>query len=136
MTLLRYLRVPPRTLVLPQQIRPSLVYGWWCPRRMDLHDDGERHDSLHRPGGIDATAVERLPRCGRRLRRDHFTVLRQAIAEADGREVKNLGDGLMAVFPSASAGLACAVAMQQGVEFDGRSGTRNSACGWAWLAGR
>ena len=56
-----------------------------------------------------------------RLRRDHFTVLRQAIAEADGREVKNLGDGLMAVFPSASAGLACAVAMQQGVEFDGRS---------------
>ena len=59
------------------------------------------------------------------LRRDHFTLLRQAIAEADGREVKNLGDGLMAVFPSASAGLGCAVAMQQGVEFDGRSRARD-----------
>ena len=59
------------------------------------------------------------------MRRDHFTVLRQAIAEADGREVKNLGDGLMVVFPSASSGLACAVAMQQGVDFDGRTRGRD-----------
>ena len=34
--------------------------------------------------------------------------------------MKNLGDGLMVVFPSASAALACAVAMQQGVERDNR----------------
>jgi len=54
------------------------------------------------------------------IRRDHFTVLRQAVAESGGREVKNLGDGLMVVFGSASAALACAVAMQQGVEVDGR----------------
>ena len=54
------------------------------------------------------------------LRRDHFTVLRQAIAETNGREVKNLGDGLMVVFASASAALACAVSMQQGVEHDNR----------------
>ena len=54
------------------------------------------------------------------VRREHFSILRQAIAEAGGTEVKNLGDGLMVVFGSASAALACAVAMQQGVERDNR----------------
>jgi class 3 adenylate cyclase len=54
------------------------------------------------------------------VRRGHFSVLRQALAEAGGTEVKNLGDGLMAVFDSASAALACGVAMQQGVELDNR----------------
>ncbi len=53
-------------------------------------------------------------------RRRHFAILRQAIAEAGGTEVKNLGDGLMVVFGSASAALACGVAMQQGVERDNR----------------
>jgi len=50
------------------------------------------------------------------VRRRHFSILRQAIAEAGGTEVKNLGDGLMVVFGPASAALACGVAMQQGVE--------------------
>ena len=54
------------------------------------------------------------------VRRGHFSILRQALAEAGGTEVKNLGDGLMAVFDSASAALACGVAMQQGVELDNR----------------
>ncbi len=54
------------------------------------------------------------------VRRGHFSILRQAIAQAGGREVKNLGDGLMVVFASASSALACAAAMQQGVEFDNR----------------
>ncbi len=55
------------------------------------------------------------------LRREHFSILRQAIAESGGTEVKNLGDGLMVVFGAASAALACAVAMQQGVDADNRS---------------
>ena len=46
--------------------------------------------------------------------------MRQAVAEAGGIEVKNLGDGLMVVFRAASAALSCAVAMQQGVERDSR----------------
>ena len=54
------------------------------------------------------------------VRRGHFSILRQAIAESGGTEVKNLGDGLMVVFGSATAALACAVAMQQGVERDNR----------------
>jgi len=55
------------------------------------------------------------------LRREHFSILRQAVAESGGTEVKNLGDGLMVVFAAASAALGCAVAMQQGVEADNRS---------------
>jgi class 3 adenylate cyclase/tetratricopeptide (TPR) repeat protein len=54
------------------------------------------------------------------VRRGHFSILRQAFAEAGGTEVRNLGDGLMVVFGSASAAMACAVAMQQGVERDNR----------------
>jgi class 3 adenylate cyclase/tetratricopeptide (TPR) repeat protein len=58
------------------------------------------------------------------LRREHFSILRQAVAESGGTEVKNLGDGLMVVFASTSAALSCAVAMQQGVERDNRAGGR------------
>jgi class 3 adenylate cyclase len=54
------------------------------------------------------------------LRRGHFSVPRQTIAEVGGTEVKNLGDGLMMVFPVASAALRCAVLMQQGVSLDNR----------------
>ncbi len=54
------------------------------------------------------------------LRREHFTILREAIAEADGEEVKNTGDGIMAVFPSAAGATDCAVAMQQGFEHRNR----------------
>ena len=52
------------------------------------------------------------------LRRKHFSALRQAIATSGGNEVKNLGDGLMVVFPTASSALNCAVAMQQAVHRD------------------
>lgn len=60
------------------------------------------------------------PDSAEEVRRRHFSILRQTIAEAGGAEVKNLGDGLMVMFASASAALACAVAMQQGVERDNR----------------
>jgi class 3 adenylate cyclase len=61
------------------------------------------------------------PDSAEEVRRRHFSILRQTIAEAGGTEVKNLGDGLMVAFGSASAALACAVAMQQGVERDNRN---------------
>ena len=61
------------------------------------------------------------PEAAEEVRRGHFSILRQAIAETGGTEVKNLGDGLMVAFGSASAALACAVAMQQGVERDNRN---------------
>jgi class 3 adenylate cyclase/DNA polymerase III delta prime subunit len=55
-----------------------------------------------------------------RLRQSHFSLLRQALSAGDGTEVKNLGDGIMAVFGSPSSAVACAVAMQQGIEQDNR----------------
>ena len=70
--------------------------------------------------GSTALASSLSPDAADELRRGHFSILRQAIAEAGGTEVKNLGDGLMVVFGSASAALSCAVAMQQGVERDNR----------------
>ena len=47
------------------------------------------------------------------LRREHFAMLRRAIAEHDGREVKAIGDGLLVAFSSAVAAVRCAVAMQR-----------------------
>ncbi len=75
--------------------------------------------------GSTELATSLAPDVADSVRRDHFAALRQSIAAAGGTEVKNLGDGLMVVFPTASAGLACAVSMQQAVDranrTDGRS---------------
>ncbi len=56
------------------------------------------------------------------LVRTHLEALDDAIAHAGGRRVKRLGDGSMAVFPSASAALACAVAMQRATDAGRRRG--------------
>jgi class 3 adenylate cyclase len=71
---------------------------------------------------VDSTELsQRLsPDAAEEVRRLHLSILRQAVAEAGGTEVKSLGDGLMVMFASASAALACAVAMQQSVELDNR----------------
>ena len=50
--------------------------------------------------------------------------------------MKNLGDGLMVVFSSASAALACAVAMQQGVELANPVRTSPSHSGWGSAGAR
>jgi class 3 adenylate cyclase/tetratricopeptide (TPR) repeat protein len=67
-----------------------------------------------------AQSTELLARLGddaaEDLRRTHFALLREAAVVSRGQEVKTLGDGLMVAFPSALAGVSCAVAMQQRVE--------------------
>lgn len=63
--------------------------------------------------GSTALASELGPADAERLRIAHFRLLRAAVDDHGGREVKNLGDGIMAVFPGASAALDAAVAMQQ-----------------------
>ena len=68
--------------------------------------------------GSTELASSLTPEAGDEVRNKHFSALRQAIATSGGTEVKNLGDGLMVVFPAASAALACAVAMQQVVHHD------------------
>jgi tetratricopeptide (TPR) repeat protein len=63
-----------------------------------------------------ATADRVGPAAAEGLRAEHFGVLRGALERTGGREVKNLGDGLMVVFASAARALTCGVAMQQALE--------------------
>ena len=49
------------------------------------------------------------------LRREYFATLRHCIAAHEGHEVKNVGDGLMVVFPSSGQAVDAAVAMQTAV---------------------
>ena len=50
------------------------------------------------------------------LRRQHDALIRAAIDEHDGTEVKGTGDGLMAVFAAAGDAMAAASAMQRAIE--------------------
>ncbi len=66
--------------------------------------------------GSTAMADRVGPEAAEELRTEHFGLLRGALERSAGREVKNLGDGLMVVFDSAAQSLSCAIAMQQAVE--------------------
>ncbi len=64
-------------------------------------------------------STELLDRLGdeanERLRRAHFRLLREAVADRGGQEVKNLGDGLMVVFDSAVDAVEGAIEMQRSI---------------------
>ena len=49
------------------------------------------------------------------VRRAHNTIVRDALKNHGGSEVKHTGDGIMASFATASAALKCSIAIQQGV---------------------
>jgi class 3 adenylate cyclase len=66
--------------------------------------------------GSTALSSQVGPSSAEHLRQEHFRLLRSAIVDTGGREVKNLGDGLMVVFESAVAAVDCAVTMQQRLE--------------------
>jgi class 3 adenylate cyclase/tetratricopeptide (TPR) repeat protein len=66
--------------------------------------------------GSTAMAARVGPEAAEELRTEHFGLLRAALERSAGREVKNLGDGLMVVFDSVAQALACAARMQQAVE--------------------
>lgn len=55
------------------------------------------------------------------LRTAHFALLRHAVAEAGGEEVKSTGDGLMVAFASPVEAVGCAVAIQRAVEEQNRA---------------
>jgi class 3 adenylate cyclase/tetratricopeptide (TPR) repeat protein len=60
------------------------------------------------------------PERAERLRSEHFSLLREAVAAARGREVKNLGDGIMVVFGSAAGAVQCGAGIQQRIELRNR----------------
>jgi len=55
------------------------------------------------------------------LRKVHFALLRGPIATHGGREVKTMGDGIMAVSSGVGAALDAAVAMQRAFDLHNRS---------------
>ena len=65
-------------------------------------------DSTRILGELDARRAEVI-------RQAHVSTLRRTLTAHGGDEVKSLGDGIMAVFASAAAGLSCAAAMQRAV---------------------
>jgi class 3 adenylate cyclase len=71
---------------------------------------------------VDSTAMAARigPAAAEELRTEHFELLRGSLERTAGREVKNLGDGLMVAFDSAAHSLACAVEMQQALDVRNR----------------
>lgn len=63
--------------------------------------------------GSTALASRVGPEAAEALRREHFALLRGCVERHGGREVKNLGDGLMVAFDAPSAAVAAGVEMQQ-----------------------
>ena len=61
------------------------------------------------------------PAAAAALREELFGMLGDAVHDAGGREVKNMGDGLIAAFESAAAAVSCAVLIQQRFERRNRS---------------
>jgi tetratricopeptide (TPR) repeat protein len=61
------------------------------------------------------------------LRRVHDRLLAERVVDHGGEVVKSTGDGILATFPSAAAGLAAAVAIQQAVDRYARSPERIAA---------
>ncbi len=57
------------------------------------------------------------------IRLEHFGLIRGALAETGGKEVKNTGDGLMVAFDSAAAAVSCACLVQQRFERRNRAAT-------------
>jgi class 3 adenylate cyclase/tetratricopeptide (TPR) repeat protein len=72
--------------------------------------------------GANAHLAQLEPSVAEQVRRSHLSAMSDAISAHGGTEVKNVGDGVMAVFTSPSAAMACAVTMQQAVDRANRSG--------------
>ena len=51
---------------------------------------------------------------------DHFATLHRLVDHHDGQVVKTLGDGVMAIFSSASAAIDCSIAMQRAAAHSAR----------------
>jgi class 3 adenylate cyclase len=90
-----------RDLFAGEALRPGLPMGVGCCAV--LFTDLRGSTALYREIG-DAPAFGRVF--------DHFEVLREVVAEADGAVVKTMGDAVMAVFRHPAAGLRAALTAQ------------------------
>ena len=67
---------------------------------------------------VDSTAISVAldPAAASDLRTSLFALHREEIERVGGRQIKSLGDGVMAVFPNAASGLEAAVGIQRRVD--------------------
>ena len=98
------------------------------------HEGGESgHD--HLPGGLrtilftdlegHTEMMQRLGAArGRLILRVHERLTRMALADYGGSEIKTLGDGFLASFPSAQKALECAVALQKALGGEAMGGVK------------
>ncbi len=70
--------------------------------------------------GSTALSVSLAPDTADRLLDEAYSLLRREVIAYGGTVLKHLGDGLMAVFSSPSASIACSEAMQRAVELHNR----------------
>ena len=69
--------------------------------------------------GVAEVSVERGDAAARELRAAHDAVVRAAVETFGGREIKHLGDGIMASFRQTSAAVEAAIRMQRGAHENG-----------------
>lgn len=67
-------------------------------------------------GGFTSLESRVGPATADELRKEYFAVLREALVDTGGREVKSTGDGVMAVSRSTAAAVEYAVAIEQRIE--------------------
>jgi class 3 adenylate cyclase len=65
--------------------------------------------------GSTRLAAELGDRAWRRLLGQHFEIIRRSLDRFDGREVKSVGDGILATFDGPARAVRCAVAIREGV---------------------
>jgi class 3 adenylate cyclase len=61
-----------------------------------------------------------------KMLRVHDSIVRQGLDEMGGREIKHLGDGIMASFASAAAAVKCATRIQQGIKKNAEESEANA----------
>ena len=65
--------------------------------------------------GSTRLAAELGDRAWRRLLGQHFEIIRRSLDRFDGREVKSVGDGILATFDGPARAVRCAAAIREGV---------------------
>ncbi|HWW52863.1 MAG TPA: BTAD domain-containing putative transcriptional regulator, partial [Acidimicrobiales bacterium] len=119
---------PPSTRSGPQIAHPAVQSAGQNPKEPTSGAHGGIVTILFTDTVASTSMMERLGDDeAERVRRTYFGLLRDAVAAHGGREVKNLGDGLMVVFGSAVSGVAAAVEMQQAIARHNRHAGANGA---------
>ena len=101
-------------IIIPELRRFLGVEVAQAPAAEEVHDHHDIHTILFTDIEGSTALNQRLGDTRtRELLREHERIVRESLKAHGGSEVKAMGDGFMASFPSASRALECAIAMQR-----------------------